>query len=156
MLDEAKDKCSGKKKKEFIKGHQSTLYHVLKPLSNIITFSRFWTRYDPHNKKDLPLIAKIFTDIANELSTSDYQEFHTKYEYIYKHMAHTLVTYIFNIFSQFANASKNPTNLRELKVNNAIDKSLFEIPAYMGILFNRNLRITKFTTQLGNPLPHLH
>ena len=128
MLDEAKDKRSGKKKEVFIKGRQSTLDHVLKLLSNIIAFSRFWTGYDPHTKKDLPLIAKIFTDIANELSTSDYQEFHTKYKYIHKHMAHTLVTYIFNIFSQFANKSKNPTNLRELKVNNAIDKSLFEIP----------------------------
>ena len=65
MLDEAKDKHSGKKKAVFIKGLQSTLYHVLKLLSNIIAFSRFWTGYDPHNKKDLPLIAKIFTDIAN-------------------------------------------------------------------------------------------
>ena len=139
-----------KKKEVFIKGRQSTLDHVLKLLSNIIAFSRFWTGYDPHTKKDLPLIAKIFTDIANELSTSDYQEFHTKYEYIHKHMAHTLVTYIFNIFSQFANASKNPTNLRELKVNNAIDKSLFEIPVYMSVELIRNLRLTKITTQLGN------
>jgi len=61
-----------------------------------------------------------------------------------------LVTYIFNIFSQFANASKNPTNLRELKVNNAIDKSLFEIPVYMSVELIRNLRLTKITTQLGN------
>ena len=41
MLDEAKDKHSGKKKEVFIKGRQSTLYHVLMHLSNIIAFSRF-------------------------------------------------------------------------------------------------------------------
>ena len=78
MLDEAKDKRSRKKKELFVKGRQSTLYHVLMLLSNIIAFSRLWTGYDPHNKNDLPLIAKILTDIANELSTSDYQEFQTK------------------------------------------------------------------------------
>ena len=92
----------------------------------------------------------MLTDLANELNSSDYQEFHTKYESIYKHLVHTLVTYIFNIFSQFANASKNPTNLRELKVNNTIDKSLFEIPIYMSVELIRNLRLTKITTQLGN------
>ena len=77
MLDEEKDKRLGKKKEVFIKGRQSTLYHVLMRLSNIIAFSRFWTGYDPNNKNDLPLIAKILTDIANEISLSDYQEFHT-------------------------------------------------------------------------------
>ena len=65
-------------------------------------------------------------------------------------MAHTLVKYICNIFSQFSNASKNPTNLRELKVNNTIGNSLFEIPVYISTELIRNLRITKITTQLGN------
>ena len=65
-------------------------------------------------------------------------------------MAHTLVTYIFNVFSQFANASKNPTNLRELKVNNTINNSFFEISVYMSTELVRNLRITKIATQLGN------
>ena len=65
-------------------------------------------------------------------------------------MAHTLVTHIFNVFSQFANASKNPTNLRELKVNNTINNSFFEISVYMSTELVRNLRITKIATQLGN------
>lgn len=89
MLDEAKDERSGKKKKFFIKYHQRTLYHVLMCLSNIIVFSRCWTGYNPKIKNDSTLIAKVLIDIENELSSSDYQDFHTKYEYIHKHMAHT-------------------------------------------------------------------
>ena len=117
-------------------------------LLNIIAVSRFLTEYKPNNKNDLPLIVKILIDISNELSSSDYQDFHTKYEHIHKHMAHTLVSFIFNIFSQFSNASKNPRNLRELKVNNIIDPSLFDILVYMGIELIKQLRIAKSTTYL--------
>ena len=133
MLDEAKDKLLGKKKEVFIKDCQYILDNVVILLSTIIAFSRLQIGYDPNNKYDLPLIAKMLTDLANELSSSDYQEFYTKYESMYKHLVHTLVTYIVNIFSQFTNVSKNPTNIRELKVNNTIDKLLFEIPVYTSI-----------------------
>ena len=68
----------------------------------------------------------------------------------------TSVSFIFDIFSQFSKASESPTNLRELKVTQIINQSLFEIPVYMDIKLVKQPIITKATSQLGNIFPHRH
>ena len=66
ILDHPTDKRSTLKKDVFIKGKQETLDDVLTFASNIITFTRFWIKYD---NKSIPLIVETILDVCDAIST---------------------------------------------------------------------------------------
>ena len=56
--------------------------------------------------------------------------FHDKFKKGATYMPHTLITYIFNIFSVFIKMAKNPKVIRKFKVENIIDPKEIKIGVY--------------------------
>ena len=96
VLDHPTDKRSTLKKDVFIKGKQDTIEDVLTFASNIVTFARFWIEY---NEKSLPLVLETVLDICDAISTSDFKKFVDSNIVKRPFIPHTLVAYLFNIFS---------------------------------------------------------
>ena len=119
MLDQPNEKRSAVRKDVFIKGKQETLNDVLTFIANIIVFLRFWVNMS--KDEDTPYIIEMLTEIADNLSSSEYISFNNKYKHAAKYMPNTLVSYIFNIFSIFVKAAKNPHIIRKYKIENTID-----------------------------------
>ena len=59
-------------------------------------------------------------DITDLLSSTECKSFDEKYKGSKNYMAHTLVVYIFNIFTVCVKAAKIPKAIRELKCTNQI------------------------------------
>ena len=72
------------------------------------------------NNDDHPLVIEMLTKIADYLSSPEYRRFDDHFNRIAPHMYHTLVCYIFNIFSCFVKLAKNPNIVRKFKIENKI------------------------------------
>ena len=104
----------------FIKGKQNSLEDVIAFISNIIAFTRFWVKMWDENNDDHPMVIEMFLKIVDFLSSAEYRKFDDKFSQMAPYMYHTLVCYIFNIFSSYVRIAKNPNIIRKFKVENKI------------------------------------
>ena len=76
--------------------------------------------------------------------------FHDKFKRGTTYMPHTLITYIFNIFSIFIKMAKNPKVIRKFKVENIIDPKEIKIGCIMHNTLLNQLQLCTATTSLQN------
>ena len=150
MLDQPEDKRTVMRKDVFIKGKQNTTNDVLAFISNIIVFARFWVKIDKEDTNEMPYIIQMLVEIADFLSSTEYLNFDSKYRKSHKYMSHTLVFYIFNIFSIFVKMAKNPHVVRKFKISNTIDQKETKIGQIMYKSLLDNLQLCSATSSLQN------
>ena len=120
LLDQPGDKRTSMRKDIFIKGRQESLDDVVSFISNIIAFTRFWVKMWEDDHDDHPMVIEMFLKVADFLSSAEYRKFDEKFSQTAPYMYHTLVCYIFNIFSSYVKIAKNPNVVRKFKVENKI------------------------------------
>ena len=102
MLGQPEEKRSALEKKVFIKGRQETLDDVLTLISNIVVMERYWISIDTKKEKvEYPWILKLLVELADILSSAEFREFESKFKSLCSFMAHTFISYIFDLFRQF-------------------------------------------------------
>jgi len=148
MLDQPDDKKAVMKKDVFIKGKQECLNDVVTFIANIIVFARFWVKFSDTNSNDVPLVIQMITEIADFLTSSDYVIFDERHKAIAPYMYHTLVGYIFNIFSKFTKMAKNPHIVRKLKIENTIDVKEIKLVQIMFRTLLDQLQLCSATSSL--------
>ena len=131
MLDQPSEKRASVKKEVFIKGKQETLDDVIAFISNIIIFARYFVKMSKDNKDEQPYFIQLIIEMADFLSSAEYMKFHEQFKKGTVYMPHTLITYIFNIFSIFIKMAKNPKVIRKFKVENIIDSKEIKIGCIM-------------------------
>ena len=97
---------------------------------------------------DMPYIIQMLIEIADFLSSTEYMAFDSKYKTSIKYMPHTLVSYIFNIFSIFIKMAKNPHVVRKFKITNMIDQKETKIGQIMYKSLMDQLQLCSATSSL--------
>ena len=123
LLDQPEDKKTTMRKDVFIKGRQDSIEDVLAFISNITVYTRFCVKMWEESNDDHPVVIEMFLKIADFLSSAEYRRFDERFSQTAPYMYHTLVCYIFNIFSSFVKIAKNPTIVRKFKIENKISVS---------------------------------
>ena len=129
-LNQPSDKRSAVKKDIFLKGKQETLKDVVQLISNVVVFARYWVKMNEEWSSQ-PLIIQFIVEIADYISTSDYEYFHKMHISSKKYMPHALIAYIFNINAVFVKMAKNPSVIRKFKIDNTIDPREVRIATMM-------------------------
>ena len=150
MLDQPDEKRTMMRKDIFIKGRQNSIEDIITFIANIVVFCRFWVKSTPNNLNDYPYVIQMFIEIADFLSSQEYSTFNDKFRSEAPHMYHTLVCYIFNIFSTFVKMAKNPTTVRKLKIENTINFKEVRIGQMMLNTLLDQLKICSATSSLQN------
>ena len=128
MLGHPEEKRSALEKKVFIKGRQETLDDVLTLISNIVVMGRYWITIDTKQEKvAYPFVLKLLVELADALSSAEFCEFESKFKSVYPFMAHTLISYIFDLFRQFVKLAQNPHVIRGVKASNIIPLEYIEM-----------------------------
>ena len=148
MLDQPDEKRAIMRKDIFIKGRQHSIEDIITFIANIQVYSRFWVKITTNDLNDYPYVIQMFIDVANFLSSSEYIKFDDKYRIQAPYMYHTLVCYIFNIFSTFVRMAKNPINVRKLKIENTIDIKELRVGQLMHHNLLDQLKICSATSSL--------
>jgi hypothetical protein len=78
-----------------------------------------------------PLILQMINEVADFISASDFRTFYETHKQSANWIPHTLVVYIFNIFSVFVKTAKNPSVVRKYKINNTISYDDFNLSSLM-------------------------
>ena len=121
MLGQPEEKRSVLGKKEFIKDRQETLDDVLTLISNIVVMGRYWINIDTSKEKvAYSFVLKLLVKLADTLSSVEFREFENKFKSVCHFMAHTLLSYIFDLFCQFVKLAQNPHIIRGVKASNII------------------------------------
>ena len=87
-------------------------------------------------------------ELADYLSSSEYSKFDEKFSKIALYMYHTLVSYIFNIFSKFIRMAKNPHVVRKFKIENVIDAKEIKVGQIMFKTLLEQLQLCSATSSL--------
>ena len=115
-LEQPSEKRSAVKKEIFVKGKQESLQDVITFIANFVTFARYWVKMSDEMTTQ-PTIIQMIIEIADFLSTSDYERFHESHMKSKPYMPHTLIAYVFNITSIFVKLAKNRKNVCLLTVS---------------------------------------
>ena len=75
-----------------------------------------------------PFVPQLHVEVVDILSSAEYREFDEKFVGGHKFMTHTLITYVFNIFSLFVKAAKTPAITRHAKACNELKPGYLRIP----------------------------
>ena len=150
MLDQPNEKRASIRKEVFIKGKQESIDDVIAFIANIIVYARFWVKMDAENTEDQPYIVQLITEIADYLSSSEFKSFYDRFKRSTVFMPHTLIAYIFNIFSTFIKMAKNPHVIRKFKVSNSIDSKEVKIGRIMQNSLLDQLQLCTATSSLQN------
>ena len=150
MLDQPSEKRASVKKEVFIKGKQETLDDVIAFISNIIVFARYFVKMSKDDKDEQPYFIQLIIEMADFLSSAEYMKFHEQFKKGTPYMPHTLITYIFNIFSIFIKMAKNPKVIRKFKVENIIDPKEIKIGCIMHNALLNQLQLCTATSSLQN------
>ena len=148
MLDQPEDKRAMMRKDIFIKGNQENLQDVITFIANIVVYTRFWIKLPNNNDSDIPMVIQMLMELADYLSSSEYSKFDDKFNKIAPYMYHTLVSYIFNIFSKFIRMAKNPHVVRRFKIENVIDAKEIKIGQVMFKQLLEQLQLCSATSSL--------
>ena len=120
LLEQPSEKRAAVKKEVYIKGKQETLEDVITFIANIFVFARFWIKME-EDPATHPLVIQMINEVADLISASDFREFYESHKKASNWIPHTIVAYIFNIFSIFVKAAKNPNTVRRFKIENTIN-----------------------------------
>ena len=93
---------------------------------------------------------QIILEIADVVSAAEYRKFEDKHKDEVLYMTHTLITYVFNIFSVFIKMAKNPTVVRKFKIDNAIDPKGVKIALMMHKSLLDQLQLCCATSSVQN------
>ena len=148
LLDQPDDKRTSMRKDIFIKGRQESLDDVVSFISNIIAFTRFWVKMWEDDHDDHPMVIEMFLKVADFLSSAEYRKFDEKFSQTAPYMYHTLVCYIFNIFSSYVKIAKNPNVVRKFKVENKISVREIQTARIMVKTLLEQLRLCTATSSL--------
>ena len=148
LLDQPGDKRTSMRKDIFIKGRQESLDDVVSFISNIIAFTRFWVKMWEDDHDDHPMVIEMFLNVADLLSSAEYRKFDEKFSQTAPYMYHTLVCYIFNIFSSYVKIAKNPNVVRKFKVENKISVREIQTARIMVKTLLEQLRLCTATSSL--------
>ena len=147
LLDQPSEKRAVVKKEVFLKGKQETLDDVITFIANIFVFARYWTKMDEDSSTH-PLVLQMINEIADFISASEFRTFYDAHKHSANWIPHTLIAYIFNIFSIFVKAAKNPTVIRKYKVKNIISYDDFNMSSLMISSLIDQLRLCTATGSL--------
>ena len=150
MLDQPDEKRAMMRKDIFIKGRQQNLSDIISFIANVIVYARFWVKLPNNESSDIPLVIQMLLEIADFLSSSAYTTFDNWFKQVAPHMYHTLVCYIFNIFSTFVKMAKNPHIVCKLKVENLVDPKEIRIGQMMFRTLLDQLQLCSATFSLQN------
>ena len=134
MLDQPSEKRAAIRKDVFIKGRQSSLDDVLAFCGNFIIFARFWSKVDQDSHKQ-PLLVQLFTEVADQISSSEFKRFFENHKNEKPYLAHTMIAYLFNISSIFIKMSKNPNVVRRFKMEQVVKHDEIR----MGLMMHQSL-----------------
>ena len=150
LLEQQSEKRASIKKDIFIKGKQETMEDVLAFIANIIVFVRFWVKMDLNKGDQQPLLVQLFMELSDFLSSSEFVQFNEKFKATKIYMPHTLITYIFNIFSIFIKMAKNPHVVCKFKIENTIDAKEVKIAKMMHENLMDQLNLCTVTSSTQN------
>ena len=102
------------------------------------------------DKEDQPYFVQLIIEVADFLSSAEYMNFHDRFKKGVTYMPHTLITYIFNIFSTFIKMAKNPKVIRKFKVENIIDTKEIKIGCIMHNALLNQLQLCTATSSVQN------
>ena len=128
LLDKPSEKRAEVEKEVFIKGKQETADDVLCFISNLFVFPRFWVRMDIDDVQLYPFVLQLLVKVANILSSVEYRDFDGKFVGGHEFMAHTLIAYVFTIFSLFVKMVKTSAVTRHAKACNELKLDYLRIP----------------------------
>ena len=104
----------------------------------------------PINIEGHPYIILLSTEFVDYLSSVEFVSFCEKYKQSHLYKSHTLITYIFNIFSVFIKMAKNPHAVRKLKIENMINIQDVKIGTIMHSSLLQQLQMCSATSSLQN------
>ena len=128
LLDQPSEKRAEVKKEVFIKGRQETIDDVIALIANLFAFTRFWVRMDINDLESYPFVLQLLVEIANVISTREYRKLDDSFVGGHEFMAHTLIAYVFNIFSLFVKAAKTPAVTRQVRDTNTMKVETVKMP----------------------------
>ena len=67
-----------------------------------------------------PLVIQMINEVADLISAAEFREFYELHNTAANWIPRTIVSYLFNIFSIFVKAAKNPHTIRRYKIENVI------------------------------------
>ena len=75
-----------------------------------------------------PFVLQLLVEVADILASVEYRECDGKFVGWHEFMAHTLITYVFNIFSLFVKVTKTSAVTRHSKACNELKLDYMRIP----------------------------
>ena len=67
-----------------------------------------------------PLVIQMINEVADFISAAEFCEFYEMHKTATTWIPHTIISYLFNIFSIFVKVAKNPHTIRRYKIENMI------------------------------------
>ena len=150
LLDQPAEKMSRIRKDVFLKGKQEALDDCITFIANIMVFARFWVKIDANDDTSQPLIIQMLVEIVDLLSSPEYRALDEKLKDETIFMTHTLISYIFNMFSVFVKMAKNPHVIRKFKVENTINPKEVKIAIIMQKSLLEQLQLCCATSSAQN------
>ena len=84
---------------------------------------------------------KLLVEVADTLSSVEFREFESKFKSVCPFMAHTLISYIFDLFHQFVKLAQNPHVIRGVKASNIIPLEYIEPALLMHVDLLHQLKL---------------
>ena len=84
---------------------------------------------------------KLLVELADTLSSAEFREFESKFKSVCPFMAHTLISYIFDLFRQFVKLTQNPHVIRGVKASNIIPLEYIETALLMHVDLLHQLKL---------------
>ena len=128
LLDQPSEKRAEVKKEVFIKGKHETIDDILYLIANLFVFTRFWTRMDINDVQSYPFVLQLLVEVTDILLSVEYRDFDGNFIGGHEFMVHTLIAYVFNIFSLFVKAAKTPVVTRHAKACNELKPNYLRMP----------------------------
>ena len=101
---------------------------VIAFITNTVCFGRFWVQMTECDENTYPFVLQLFISVADVLSSATYREFDGKFKTGgHEYLSHTLIAYMFNIFSLFVTHAKLPKVVRRVKHDGSMDPQCFRM-----------------------------
>ena len=108
----------------------------------MLTLGRYWVNIDTTKEKVVyPFALKLLVELADTLSSAEFREFESKFKNMCPFMAHTLISYIFDLFRQFVKLAQNPHVIRGVKASNIIPLEYIEPALLMHVDLLHQLKL---------------
>ena len=133
-------------KKSFIRGRQDSIQDAMTTIANIDALFAFICDFD--DDSNAPDIAKMLRELANIISTRDFQNFTEKHERTLPWIPHTVICIIHSIIASFAKIAGDCSLQRRVKNNEEVPTEIYQ-PCWD--LFNETMRDFRLSVNNSNP-----